>query len=221
MFTGIVQTVGVVSALDAKIGADGASGDVELAIHAPALDLSRTALGDSIACNGCCLTVTKLDGRTFWADVSRESLNLTTLSDWRVGTEVNLEKALRAGDALGGHYVTGHVDGVGKVVSIGNDGRSLRIAFAVPKALGRYVARKGSVCVDGISLTVNGVEDSSAATQFDVNIIPHTREQTVVRNYRPDTRVNIEIDIIARYLERLREPDRIVNRAVNGSNSQT
>jgi riboflavin synthase len=199
MFTGIVQSVGKVARITSK------DGDVELRIDAPVLDLSSTKLGDSISCSGCCLTVTKLDGQSFCADVSRESLSVTTLHQWQAGTEVNLENALRAGDALGGHYVSGHVDGVGRVAAMHDDGRSLRVDFEIPKALGRYVARKGSVCVDGVSLTVNGVSDSGALTRFDVNLIPHTREQTILRNYQVDTQVNIEIDIIARYLERMRE----------------
>lgn len=199
MFTGIVQTVGVVTNVVPK------NGDIELTIRAPQLDLTRTALGDSIACNGCCLTAIKLDGATFAADVSRESLDVTTLGSWRSGTEVNLETALRAGDALGGHYVTGHVDGVGRVASMHDDARSLRLEFQIPKALGRYVARKGSICVDGVSLTVNAVSDTADATRFHVNLIPHTREQTVMRNYQVGTPVNVEIDIIARYLERMRD----------------
>lgn len=197
MFTGIVQTVGKVEQVTPK------GGDVELRIAAPKLDLATTALGDSIACSGCCLTVTKLDGASFYADVSRESLTVTTLKDWKAGAEINLEKALRAGDPLGGHYVTGHVDGVGTVAAMHDDGRSLRMEFEISRKLGRYVAKKGSICVDGVSLTVNGVSDTAGATRFDVNLIPHTREQTVIRNYQAGTQVNIEIDIIARYLERM------------------
>lgn len=197
MFTGIVQTVGKVEQVTPK------GGDVELRIAAPQLDLSSTTLGDSIACSGCCLTVTQIDGDAFFADVSRESLDVTTLKTWRAGTEINLEKALRAGDPLGGHYVTGHVDGVGAVAAMRDDGRSLRMEFEIPRPLGRYVAKKGSICVDGVSLTVNGVSDTPNATRFDVNLIPHTREQTVIRNYQVGTPVNIEIDIIARYLERM------------------
>src|SRR5215831_12526079 len=176
MFTGIVQSVGVVTSVVPK------GGDVELWIRAPQLDLSQTALGDSIACSGCCLTVTKLEPQSFCVDVSRESLAVTTLNAWREGTEVNLEKALRAGDALGGHYVSGHVDGIGKVVAMRDDGRSLRVDFEITKNLGRYVARKGSICVDGVSLTVNGVSDAGERTSFDVNLIPHTRQQTILRN---------------------------------------
>ena len=196
MFTGIVQSVGSVTRVTSK------DDDVEIGVHAPMLDLAGAAIGDSISCSGCCLTVTKLDRQTFYVDVSRESLAVTTLNNWRVGTEINLEKALRAGDALGGHYVTGHVDGVGKVVALQDDGRSLRAGFEIDKNLGRYVARKGSICVDGVSLTVNSVVDRDA-TRFEVNLIPHTRAQTILRNYRVGTQVNVEIDIIARYLERL------------------
>jgi len=199
MFTGIVHSVGVVTRVTSQ------GGDVELCIHAPKLDLSSTAIGDSIACSGCCLTITQLQSHTFYADVSRESLTVTTLGAWHADTEVNLEKALRMGDALGGHNVSGHVDGIGKVVSQYDDGRSLRMEFEIPKSLGRYIARKGSVCVDGVSLTVNGVGDKGDVTHFDVNLIPHTRAQTIIRNYQLGTQVNIEIDIIARYLERLRE----------------
>jgi riboflavin synthase len=198
MFTGIVQSVGSIEAVTSK------GGDIELCIRAPNLDLSRTALGDSISCSGCCLTVTKLDKESFCVDVSRESLSVTTLQSWRVGTEINLEKALRAGDALGGHYVSGHVDAIGKVIAMTDDGRSMRVDFEIPKILGRYVARKGSICVDGVSLTVNGVTDKDDTTRFDVNLIPHTREQTILRNYRQGTQVNIEIDMIARYIDRMR-----------------
>jgi len=197
MFTGIVQATGTIAKLIAQ------GGDVSLRISAPSLDLSNTMLGDSIACSGCCLTVTELELQSFGVDVSRESLTGTTLQDWQLGTEINLEKALRAGDALGGHYVSGHVDGIGKVTSIEEDARSLRMEFEIGAPLGRYVARKGSICVDGVSLTVNEVADRNGATLFQVNLIPHTCSQTVLRNYRVGTRANIEIDIIARYLERL------------------
>jgi riboflavin synthase len=199
MFTGIVQSVGVLADLTPK------GSDVELCIRALHLDLATTVVGDSIACSGCCLTVTRLSGDSFWVDVSRESLAVTTLHEWRVGAEINLEKALRAGDSLGGHYVSGHVDAVGRIVSLHDDGRSLRVDFEIPKSLGRYVARKGSICIDGVSLTVNGVSDRGDVTRFDVNLIPHTRDLTTLRNYQVGTQVNVEIDMIARYLDRLRE----------------
>ena len=141
----------------------------------------------------------ELTADAFKADLSRETLALTTAGQWQPGSAVNLEKALTAGQSLGGHYVTGHVDGVGEVVARHEDARSVRVEFEVPAELARYVARKGSVCVDGVSLTVNGV----AGARFDVNLVPHTLERTILGDYRPGTRVNLEVDIIARYLERL------------------
>lgn len=200
MFTGIVQAIGTVTRCVPK------GGDVEIAIAAPAGYLEGTALGDSIACNGCCLTVTRLADGVFTADVSRETLSLTTLGDWADGSRVNLEKALRAGDALGGHYVTGHVDGIATVAAVTDDARSRRVEFVVPVKLARYIARKGSVTVDGVSLTVNGVTDLDAGkpdARFDVNLVPHTLEATILGGYVPATRVNFEVDIIARYLERM------------------
>jgi riboflavin synthase len=197
MFTGIIQSVGMVRSAIPK------SGDIEVQIEAQGFDFSATVVGDSIACSGCCLTVTALNGQSFCADVSRETLAVTTLGSWREGVEVNLESALRAGDALGGHYVSGHVDAVGTVSALNDDGRSLRVHFEIPKSLGRFVARKGSICVDGVSLTVNGVGDMDDVTQFDVNLIPHTRVLTTLRNYQVGTQVNVEIDMMARYLERI------------------
>lgn len=197
MFTGIVQTVGSLRAINAR------GGDAQFVIEAPGLDLAHTRLGDSIAVNGCCLTVTELDGNAFSVDVSRESLDVTTLGTWAVGARVNLEAALRAGDALGGHYVTGHIDGTAKVAKLSTDARSTRVEFDVAKPLGRYIAKKGSVCIDGVSLTVNGVSDIGEITRFDINLIPHTLSVTILQDYKPGTRVNIEIDIIARYVERI------------------
>ena len=200
MFTGIVQTIGTVTRCAPK------GGDVEIVIAAATGYLDGTALGDSIAVNGCCLTVTQLADDAFTADVSRETLSLTTLGEWAAGARVNLEKALRAGDALGGHYVTGHVDGVATVAAMTDDARSRRVEFAVPVALARYIARKGSVTVDGVSLTVNGVTELDAGrpdARFDVNLVPHTLEVTSLGGYVPGKRVNIEVDIIARYLERM------------------
>lgn len=193
MFTGIVQAVGTIATV-ARQG-----GDVALGVTANGLDLSSVELGDSIAVNGCCLTVTRRDGVRFWADVSNETLTVTTLGQLDVGSRVNLEKALTAGQALGGHYVTGHVDGIARVASMSADARSTRVVFEVPQPLARYIARKGSVCVDGVSLTINGVGD----THFDVNLIPHTLEVTTLGQCQPGTQVNIEVDIIARYVERL------------------
>jgi riboflavin synthase len=161
--------------------------------------LAGVETGGSIAVNGCCLTAIELESRAFKADLSRETLSLTTAGQWQPGTAVNLEKALTAGQALGGHYVTGHVDGVGRVVGRHDDARSVRVEFEVPAELARYIARKGSVTVDGVSLTVNG----ASGTRFDVNLVPHTLEVTILGGYRPGSRVNLEVDIIARYLERL------------------
>jgi riboflavin synthase len=194
MFTGIVQAVGEVRAVTAR------GGDVEFLFGVGALDLTGVAIGDSISVSGCCLTVTRLMTDSFAADASLETLQVTTLGRWRPGQRVNLEKALRAGDPLGGHYVTGHVDGIAMVVSAAADARSLRMDFEVPAALARYVARKGSVCMDGVSLTVNEV----AQNRFGVNLIPHTLEVTTLGACQPGTQVNVEVDIIARYVERLR-----------------
>jgi len=193
MFTGIVQGVGRVRAVDPR------GGDVRMWIEGGNVPLGDVAIGGSIAVNGACLTAIELEPGAFAADLSRETLSLTTAGDWTAGTPVNLEKALTAGQSLGGHYVTGHVDGVGRVVSRHDDARSVRVEFEVPGELARYVARKGSICVDGVSLTVNGV----SGNRFDVNLVPHTLGVTILGGYGPGTRVNLEVDIIARYLERL------------------
>ena len=163
------------------------------------IDPSSLHLGDSICVQGCCLTVTELTGRAFAADVSRESLSLTTLGELAVGSPVNLEPSLKAGDALGGHLVSGHVDGVASVASLTADARSTRVRIAVPDHLAKYIARKGSVAVDGVSLTVNDVE----GTTFGVNLIPHTQQVTTLGRLSPGSRVNLEVDPIARYVERL------------------
>jgi riboflavin synthase len=194
MFTGIVQAVGEVRAITPR------GGDVELLFGVGALSLAGVAIGDSISVSGCCLTVTRLANDAFAADASLETLSVTTLGRWRPGQRVNLEKALRAGDPLGGHYVTGHVDGIATVVGTVSDARSLRMEFEVPAPLARYVSRKGSVCIDGVSLTVNDV----AQNRFGVNLIPHTLEVTTLGACQAGTQVNVEVDIIARYLERMR-----------------
>jgi len=193
MFTGIVQGVGRIRSVEPH------GGDVTMWIETGEVPLAGVEIGGSIAVNGCCLTAIELEPRAFMADLSRETLSLTTAGQWQPGTTVNLEKALTAGQALGGHYVTGHVDGVGQVVARHDDARSVRVEFDVPAELARYIARKGSVTVDGVSLTVNG----ASGTRFDVNLVPHTRGVTIVGGYRVGTRVNLEVDIIARYLERL------------------
>ena len=189
MFTGIVQAIGRVVEPAPR-----------LVIDANALDLTDVRLGDSIAVSGVCLTVVALDGHRFVADVSRETTMRTTLGTLAADAPVNLEKALRLADRLGGHLVTGHVDGVGRVTQI--DGE--RWSFEVPRALARYIATKGSICVDGISLTVNGVGDRVGdADTFDVAIIPHTLAVTTLGAKRPGDAVNIEVDLMARYAERL------------------
>ena len=196
MFTGIIKGVGRVIDL-AAVG-----GDRRLTIDTAGVELGAIALGDSIAVNGVCLTVVEQCDTTFCADVSLETLTRTTLARLNAGDAVNLEPALRVGDPLGGHFVSGHVDGVGRVRRIEPDGRSQRIAFELDAVLLRYVASKGSIAVDGVSLTVNGVD----GTGFDVNIVPHTLEMTGISGYRVGTAVNIEVDVIARYLERLGAP---------------
>jgi riboflavin synthase len=193
MFTGIVQGVGTVRAIDQR------GGDVSVLFDAGKVALAGLETGDSIAVSGACLTATRIDGSTFAADVSRETLSLTTLGECAIGARVNLETALRAGQALGGHYVTGHVDGIGRLLSRRDDARSVRMEFQVPAELARYVARKGSICIDGVSLTVNGAADE----RFDVNLVPHTLAATTLGDLRAGSRVNLEIDIIARYVERL------------------
>jgi riboflavin synthase len=194
MFTGIVQAVGQIAAMTPR------SGDVELLIDTAQLPLAGVAIGDSIAVAGACLTVTRLESRAFAADVSNETLACTTLGALTVGSKVNLEKALRAGDPLGGHYVTGHVDGVATVVALARDARSMRVSIQVPERLARYVAAKGSATVEGTSLTVNEVD----GCVFGVNLIPHTQEVTTLGELTVGQSVNFEVDIIARYVERMR-----------------
>jgi len=197
MFTGIIQAVGNVAAMQSR------SGDMRLHIHTGKLPLEDVALGDSICTNGVCLTVIELPGDGYWADVSVETLNFTTLGSLQPGSSVNLEKALTANSRLGGHIVSGHVDGVGEVLSLSADARSIRVVLRAPAQLARYIAHKGSICVDGTSLTVNAVNGA----QFDLNIIPQTMAETIFGQYLPGSRVNLEVDVIARYLERLMQGD--------------
>jgi riboflavin synthase len=193
MFTGIVQDIGRVVSLETR------GGDVRLLIAFDRLDCARISVGDSICVQGCCLTAVELRERTFAADVSRETLSLTTLGDLAPGSPVNLEPSLKAGDPLGGHLVSGHVDGLGEIAAISGDARSSRIEIAVPATLARYIARKGSVAIDGVSLTVNEVRGAS----FGINLIPHTQAVTTLGALRVAARVNVEVDQIARYVERL------------------
>ncbi len=193
MFTGIIQAVGEVAVLT-PVG-----GDLRLRVRVGALAMDDVALGDSIAVNGVCLTVVELGADFFSADVSRETLSLTSLGGLSIGSAVNLEKALTLATHLGGHLVSGHVDGLGEIVERRDDARSVRFVVSAPDELARYIAHKGSITVDGVSLTVNGVDGA----RFELNIVPHTLEQTIMSGYRPGSRVNLEVDLIARYLERL------------------
>jgi riboflavin synthase len=196
VFTGIVQDVGRVLTRESR------RGDERLRIACERLDLSRTGVGDSLCVQGCCLTATEVERRTFSADVSRETLARTTLGTLTAGSPVNLEPALRAGDPLGGHLVSGHIDGVGRVAAVTSDARSRRITIEVPSELTRYIAPKGSVAIDGVSLTVNTVEGAT----FGVNLIPHTLSVTTLGALTAGARVNLEVDQIARYVARLLQP---------------
>lgn len=193
MFTGIIEAIGNIVAKTPH------GGDVRLHIGAAELDMSEVKVGDSIAVSGACLTVTERTQDTLWADVSNETLARTVLGEATAGTRVNLERALTPTTRLGGHLVSGHVDGIGEVTAYHQDGRSWRLHIKAPDYLARYIAAKGSICVDGVSLTVNGVDGAN----FDLNIVPHTYRETTLGDYRVGRRVNLEVDIIARYLERL------------------
>ena len=193
MFTGIIEAVGKVAAKQPK------GLDIRLYITTGKLDLRDFKPGDSIAVSGVCLTATDLPGDGFWADVSRETLDRTVLGGLAPGATVNLERALTPTTRLGGHLVSGHVDGIGVVTEFRQEGCSWRLQIQAPDKLARYIAEKGSICVDGVSLTVNGVDGAL----FDLNIVPHTLQETTLAEYRPGRRVNLEVDIIARYLERL------------------
>lgn len=198
MFTGIIQAIGQIRRLEPR------GGDVRLAVGTGKLGLGGVNLGDSIAVNGVCLTAIALNGAEFAADVSRETLALTTLGGLKPGSQVNLEKALTLATPLGGHLVSGHVDGMGEILERHDDGRSWRLRVAAPAGLAKYIAHKGSICVDGISLTVNAVN----GREFELNIVPHTLIGTIIGGYAAGTRVNLEVDLIARYLERLLLGDR-------------
>ena len=193
MFTGIIEATGRIARIEPR------GGDVRLVVEAASLGLDDVAIGDSISVSGVCLTAIALDGDTFAADVSNETLSVTSLGALAVGAAVNLEKAMRLSDRLGGHLVSDHIDGVDRVVSVEPDARSQRWTFELPAELARYVASKGSIAIDGVSLTVNEVDDR----RFGVNLIPHTVEMTTFRDRRAGDSVNIEVDLVARYVERL------------------
>lgn len=193
MFTGIIESVGAVRRLE-PVG-----GDLRITIDCGSLDMSDVQLGDSIAVNGVCLTVIEFDDSSFSVDVSNETISLTSLKGLKPGSAVNLEKALLPTTRLGGHLVSGHVDGLGTVLNKSEDARSIRFEIEVPAELKKYVAAKGSICIDGTSLTVNTVE----GCVIGLNIVPHTQERTIIQHYEKGTRVNLEVDLIARYLESL------------------
>ncbi len=198
MFTGIVQEVGTLTRTEPRAGAGG-SRDLRMEISFGTVASDRLNLGDSICVDGVCLTVAERAANSFVADVSAETLKVTTLGGKQAGARVNLEPALRAGGSLGGHWVSGHVDGIAEVLSTAEDARSLRVELAAPRELARYIARKGSVTLDGVSLTVNAVDGA----KFSINLIPHTLQVTTLGSLRPGSRLNLEIDLLARYVERL------------------
>jgi len=193
MFTGIIEAVGRIKNIE-PVG-----GDMRLHVDVGSLDMSDVQLGDSIAVNGVCLTAIEFDNKHFVADVSNETITMTSLKDLAIASEVNLEKALLPTTRLGGHLVSGHVDGLGEVLSIKEESRSIQLIIKAPEELKRYIAMKGSICIDGTSLTVNKITNAD----FEINIVPHTQQQTIIKNYKPGTKVNLEVDLIARYLERL------------------
>ncbi len=199
MFTGIVAALGRITSLE-PLGNDGNAG-VRLQVHAGALPLADVALGDSIAINGACMTVISKTADSFTVDVSRESLNCTVGLD--APGEVNLEKALTLAERLGGHLVSGHVDGLGEVTHFAPVGESWKLDILAPAALAKYLAYKGSVVVNGVSLTVNSVADSAAGCTISINLIPHTIEVTTLKHLKAGSRVNLEVDLIARYVERM------------------
>lgn len=193
MFTGIIKTTGVITRIEKK------GGDMRMAISSSGLDWSQCEIGESIAVNGVCLTAVRFADDGFLTDVSLETMQVTALAALSVGSRVNLEPALRLSDRLGGHFVSGHVDCVGTLSARVGVARSVKLTFDVPAAYLRYIAKKGSVCIDGVSLTVNEVSDAA----FTVNIIPHTLTGTIIGDYQTGTTVNIEVDLLARYLEQL------------------
>ena len=206
MFTGIIESIGKIAKMEKR------GGDVRLHIATGKLDLSDVALGDSIAVNGVCLTAVVLPGDGFVADVSNETLSLTSLGQLSTGSPVNLEKALTMSTRLGGHLVSGHVDGLGEVVAKSEDARSIRFTVKAPDDLAKYIAHKGSITVDGTSLTVNAV----SGAEFELNIVPHTAQETIMSEYEVGRKVNLEVDLVARYLERLLLGDKAADAHADG-----
>jgi riboflavin synthase len=198
MFTGIITDLGTVRSVEAR-------GDMRLVIDT-SYDLETVDMGASIACSGVCLTVVEKGADSFTVDVSAESVNRTASAMWKKGARLNLERACRVGDELGGHIVTGHVDGIGTVIDISRDGDSLKIDVSVPASMAPFIAEKGSITIDGVSLTVNGIDDQADGTaRFSVNIIPHTAEKTTLGALKVGETVNLEIDVLARYLARMQQ----------------
>lgn len=193
MFTGIIEATGFIETLEPV------AGDVRLKVNTGKLDMSDVALGDSIATNGVCLTVVEFSDAFFCADVSSETIKRTGFANYAKGQKVNLEKALQVSDRLGGHIVSGHVDGIGEVISIQQNARAVEIWVKAPDELARYLAEKGSITVDGVSLTINAINGA----QFMLTLVPHTMQETNIGTYQAGTKVNLEVDVIARYLERL------------------
>lgn len=206
MFTGIIEAIGSIRAMTPK------GGDVRLYVATGKLDLGDVKLGDSIAVNGVCLTAVELPGDGFWADVSRETLARTAFVELKPGSAVNLEKALTPSSRLGGHLVSGHVDGVGEIISRADNARAVQFKVRAPRELAKYIAYKGSITVDGTSLTVNAVDGA----EFELTIVPHTLAETIMADYRPGRRVNLEVDLLARYLERLLLGDKAAEPRASG-----
>jgi len=207
MFTGIIESVGSVAAMQDK------GGDMRLSLNTGKLDMSDVALGDSIAVNGVCLTVIDMTSSSFSADVSGETLRLTSLGHLKSGSPVNLEKALTLQTRLGGHMVSGHVDALGKILQRKDDARSVWFRVEAPEKLAKYIVHKGSITVDGTSLTVNAVDGN----EFELNIVPHTLQETIMAGYRSGSEVNLEVDIIGRYLERLLMGDKAAEKGYQAS----
>ncbi|MDA7088136.1 riboflavin synthase [Pseudomonas sp. SA3-5] len=206
MFTGIIESIGSIRALTPK------GGDVRVYVATGKLDLGDVKLGDSIAVNGVCLTAVALPGDGFWADVSRETLARTAFIDLKPGSPVNLEKALTPSSRLGGHLVSGHIDGVGEVIARADNARAVQFTIRAPRELAKYIAHKGSITVDGTSLTVNAVNGA----EFELTIVPHTLAETIMVDYRPGQQVNLEVDLLARYLERLLLGDKAAEPSASG-----
>jgi len=206
MFTGIIEAIGSIRALTPK------GGDVRVYVETGKLDLADVKLGDSIAVNGVCLTAVELPGDGFWADVSRETLARTAFIDFKTGSKVNLEKALTPTSRLGGHLVSGHIDGVGEIIARADNARAVQFTIRAPRELAKYIAHKGSITVDGTSLTVNAVNGA----EFELTIVPHTLAETIMVDYRAGRQVNLEVDLLARYLERLLLGDKAAEPAASG-----